>query len=53
MHYLNNAACGLLPDKSVEAIHQHLMLEQSLGAYRAARLTQDAQIAIYDKLGRS
>ncbi len=40
MHYLNHAACGLLPDAALHAMHGYALREQALGAYGAARQVQ-------------
>ncbi len=50
MHYLNHAACGLLPDAALHAMHRYAQSEQELGAYGAARQAQADIAQLYQDI---
>ncbi len=50
MHYLNHAACGLLPDAALHAMHRYAQREQALGAYGAAKDAQTDIAGLYQSI---
>lgn len=51
MHYFNQAAGGLMPDSTLEAVTRYMQLEQSQGAYTAAQQVQPQLAQLYARLG--
>ena len=51
MHYFNQAAGGLMPDSSLEAVTRYMQLEQSQGSYTAAQQVQPQLAQLYARLG--
>ena len=47
MHYFNQAAGGLMPDRALHAITAHLQREQHAGPYAAAQQAQPQLQALY------
>jgi selenocysteine lyase/cysteine desulfurase len=50
MHYFNQAAGGLMPDRALHAITAHLQREQHAGPYAAAQQAQPQLQALYAQL---
>lgn len=50
MHYFNQAAAGLMPDRALHAITAHLQREQHAGPYAAAQQAQPQLQALYAQL---
>jgi selenocysteine lyase/cysteine desulfurase len=48
--HLNNAGAALPPDMVVDAVVDHLRLEQRIGAYEAAEAARDEQRRVYEAL---
>lgn len=51
MHYFNQAAGGLMPDSTLEAVSRYMQLEQNQGAYTAAQQAQPQLAQLYARLG--
>lgn len=50
MHYFNQAAAGLMPDRALHTITAHLQREQQLGPYIAAQQAQPQLQSLYAHL---
>lgn len=51
MHYFNQAAGGLMPNSTLDAVSRYMQLEQRLGSYTAAQQVQPQLAQLYARLG--
>ena len=52
MHYLNNAGAGLMSNKTLESVIQHMKNELQFGPYGAAQMVKDLLDDLYAVAGR-
>lgn len=50
MHYFNQAAGGLMPDRVLQAVTDYMQREQALGSYVAAQQAQPLLLQLYAQL---